>query len=160
MKNTQIVAERIKIQAKRKGLSVKKLLESCNLGVNTVTKMSSGTDIVSQNLLKIADCLECSVDYLLGRTDTPDMIENNIAKQSISNSNFGTVNGNVAGNVSNAFGEDITINNGVANGSDVPDEYAHFVSILDSLEKWDRKHAIIEIERLLENEFVVKKNND
>ena len=72
MKNTQIVAERIKIQAKRKGISVKKMLETCELGVNTVTKMANGTDIVSQNLLKIAECLDCSVDYLLGRTDNPE----------------------------------------------------------------------------------------
>lgn len=72
MKNTQIVAERIKIQAKRKGVSVKKMLENCELGVNTVIKMANGTDIVSQNLLKIANYLDCSVDYLLGRTDNPN----------------------------------------------------------------------------------------
>ena len=73
MKNTQIVAERIKLQSREKGFSVKKLLESCELGVNTVTKMANGTDIVSQNLLKIADHLECSVDYLLGRTEEPKL---------------------------------------------------------------------------------------
>lgn len=71
MKNTQIVAERIKSRAKENGLTVKSLLETCSLGVNTVTKMSSGTDIMSQNLLKIADVLDCSVDYLLGRSETP-----------------------------------------------------------------------------------------
>lgn len=73
MLNTQITAERIKSQAKCKGISVKKLLESCNLGVNTVTKMSNGTDVVSQNLLKIAEYLNVSTDYLLGRTDNPDI---------------------------------------------------------------------------------------
>ncbi|MBR6385576.1 MAG: helix-turn-helix transcriptional regulator [Ruminococcus sp.] len=73
MLNTQITAERIKIQAKQKGISVKKLLENCDLGVNTVTKMANGTDVVSQNLLKIANCLDCSVDYLLGRTDNPEL---------------------------------------------------------------------------------------
>lgn len=157
MKNTQIVAERIKIQAKQKGISVKKVLESCNLGANTVTKMASGTDIVSQNLLKIADCLGCSVDYLLGRTDMPDMASNDITKSSISNSNFGIVNGNITGNVSNAIGDAITINNDAANASDASDEYAHFISTLNGLEKWDRKHAVLEIERLLEERFSVKK---
>ena len=73
MLNTQITAERIKIQAKQKGISVKKLLEGCDLGVNTVTKMANGTDVVSQNLLKIANYLGCSVDYLLGRTDNPEL---------------------------------------------------------------------------------------
>ena len=26
-----------------------------------------------QNLIKISDCLNCSVDYLLGRTDNPEI---------------------------------------------------------------------------------------
>ena len=78
MLNTQITAERIKIQAKQKGISVKKLLGNCDLGVNTVTKMANGTDVVSQNLLKIANYLGCSVDYLLGRTDIPNINDNSI----------------------------------------------------------------------------------
>jgi len=77
MLNTQITAERIKSQAKSKGISVKKLLENCELGVNTITKMSNGNDIVSQNLLKIAEFLDCSVDYLLGRTETPELNNGN-----------------------------------------------------------------------------------
>ncbi|MDE6730891.1 MAG: helix-turn-helix transcriptional regulator [Oscillospiraceae bacterium] len=85
MKNTQIVAERIKLQSKEKGFSVKKLLESCELGVNTVTKMANGTDIVSQNLLKIADHLECSVDYLLGRTEEPKLETGTEIKQNNNN---------------------------------------------------------------------------
>ncbi len=74
MKNTQIIAERIKIQSKIQGITVKKLLENCELGVNTVTKMANGTDIFSQNLTKIADYLDVSVDYLLGRTDEPKTV--------------------------------------------------------------------------------------
>lgn len=95
MLNTQITAERIKIQAKQKGISVKKLLESCDLGVNTVTKMANGTDVVSQNLLKIANYLGCSVDYLLGRTDNPD-INNNIRTGDVTGVN---INGNTNTNV-------------------------------------------------------------
>lgn len=49
-------------------------MESCELGVNTVTKMANGTDIFSQNLTKIADYLNVSVDYLLGRTDEPQAV--------------------------------------------------------------------------------------
>lgn len=76
VKNTQIIAERIKIQSKIQGITVKKLLENCELGVNTVTKMANGTDIFSQNLTKIADYLNVSVDYLLGRTDEPQTVSN------------------------------------------------------------------------------------
>jgi len=70
MENRQLVAERIKLEAKRHGVSVKHLLEECELGVNTVGKLAKGTDITSQNLAKIADYLDVSVDYLLGR-DVP-----------------------------------------------------------------------------------------
>jgi DNA-binding Xre family transcriptional regulator len=48
------------------------MLLNCELGKNTVAKMSNGTDILTQNFAKIADYLDCSVDYLLGRTDNPD----------------------------------------------------------------------------------------
>lgn len=72
MENRQLVAERIKLEAKRHGISVKHLLEECELGVNTVGKLAKGTDITSQNLAKIADYLEVSVDYLLGRDESYD----------------------------------------------------------------------------------------
>lgn len=49
------------------------MLAECELGKNTVTKMSNGTDILTKNFAKIADYLDCSVDYLLGRTDVPEV---------------------------------------------------------------------------------------
>ncbi|MBO5103939.1 MAG: helix-turn-helix transcriptional regulator [Ruminococcus sp.] len=72
MENTQIIAENIKLQIKKKNITIKKMLEECSLGVNTVSKMASGTDVTTRTLYKIADYLDCSVDYLLGRTDKPD----------------------------------------------------------------------------------------
>ena len=41
--------------------------------MNTVNKISRGTDILTLNFAKIADYLDCSVDYLLGRTDNPEI---------------------------------------------------------------------------------------
>lgn len=67
--DSSITANRIKKQAKVQGITIKELLAKCQLGINTVSKLSLGTDIYSKNLAKIADCLDCSVDYLLGRTD-------------------------------------------------------------------------------------------
>lgn len=98
MQATQITAERIKLQAKEKGVSAKKVLEICELGPNTITKMANGSDVVSQSLKKIADYLNCSVDYLLGRTDDPKAIYKNIQSSNVINGNNGnnsplTVNG-------------------------------------------------------------------
>lgn len=67
MLNQQIAAQRIKELAKKQGITVKKLLTDCDIGVNTVGKMANGTDVTSQTLVKIADYLDVSVDFLLGR---------------------------------------------------------------------------------------------
>ena len=69
----QTIAERIKQQAKKKNISINQLLLNCGLGKNTIAKMSNGTDILTQNFQKIAENLECSVDYLLGRTNIQEV---------------------------------------------------------------------------------------
>ncbi len=69
---TELV-ERIKSQAKLKNLSTAKLLEDCELSKNTLVSMNTrGSWIQSNSLAKIADRLDCSVDYLLGRTENPN----------------------------------------------------------------------------------------
>lgn len=73
MYSSQEIANRIKSQAKKQRLSVNQLLLNCGLGKNTIAKISTGTDILTQNFAKIADELNCSVDYLLGRTDVPEV---------------------------------------------------------------------------------------
>ena len=67
-------AERIKLIAKSKGISVKEMLEACHLNKNTLSSMlSRGSWPQANNLGFIADYLDCSVDYLLGRTDNPEI---------------------------------------------------------------------------------------
>lgn len=73
MYNSAEIAERIKKRAKEQGKTVGETLSFCGLGKNTVSKISKGTDILTLNFAKIADYLDCSVDYLLGRTDEPEM---------------------------------------------------------------------------------------
>ena len=71
--NSPYVATRIKAYAKAKNISLKALLESCGLGSNTFSHMLHGRSLAFDSLAKIADCLGCSVDYLLGRTDKPEI---------------------------------------------------------------------------------------
>lgn len=73
MYNSQEITERIKSRAKERGISINELLNGCKLGKNTIAKMSNGSDILTQNFAKIADYLDCSVDYLLGRTDVVEV---------------------------------------------------------------------------------------
>ena len=69
MYNSQEIANRIKLMIKSNGISQKTMLTECGLGINTISQMSKGNDMLSKNLARIADYLNCSVDYLLGRTD-------------------------------------------------------------------------------------------
>lgn len=66
------LAERIKIQADKKHKSVAEVLRKCGLSENTVSTMTCrGSWIKSNSLGMIADELDCSVDYLLCRTENP-----------------------------------------------------------------------------------------
>jgi len=46
-----------------------------NLGISSgvITKWKKGGIPNGENLLKLADYLDCSVDYLLGRTSNPEV---------------------------------------------------------------------------------------
>lgn len=70
---SQDVAKKIKIQAKEKKVSVKQLLLDIGLGFNTMSNMKTSMP-KADNLAKIADYLDCSVDYLLGRTETSRLV--------------------------------------------------------------------------------------
>lgn len=72
MYNSTNIANRIKDIAKSKGVVLKTMLEECGLSKNALSTMLSGNSMPkSENLASIADVLDCSVDYLLGRTDNP-----------------------------------------------------------------------------------------
>ena len=63
---------RIKSVAESKKKVIKDMLIACELGSNTMSAMYHGKSIAFDSLAKIADYLDCSVDYLIGRTDNPD----------------------------------------------------------------------------------------
>lgn len=67
---SQEVSERIRKIAHQKGVTIKEILDACELNINTISKKSE-SGMASFSLAKIADKLECSVDYLLCRTENP-----------------------------------------------------------------------------------------
>ncbi|MDE5768678.1 MAG: hypothetical protein K2H82_04755 [Oscillospiraceae bacterium] len=126
MYNSQEIAKRIKIKAKEKKITINQLLLACGLGKNTIVKMGNGTDILSQNLAKIADYLEISVDYLLGRKDTPEIT---------GGIHISSGDGGVS-----SMGDDanITVSNGIANGIDATtEEFAKVFSRLNLDDKFE-----------------------
>lgn len=66
------VAERIKQLAKNQSLTVKQVLLDAGLNYNTMSNMRRSM-LKADNLARIADVLNCSMDYLMGRTDNPDV---------------------------------------------------------------------------------------
>ena len=68
MYNSQNLVENIKAIAKSKNILVKEMLTDCDLNVNALNQMSDKKGISSFSLAKIADYLDVSIDYLLGRT--------------------------------------------------------------------------------------------
>ncbi|SCH62689.1 Uncharacterised protein [uncultured Ruminococcus sp.] len=69
----QEMANRIKSRAKIQKIAMKTMLSDLELGINLISHLAKGQNITAINLARIADYLDCSVDYLLGRTDNPDV---------------------------------------------------------------------------------------
>lgn len=68
MYNEQI-AERIKLKCKEKGISVSFLLHSCSIHSGFLYDLEKRGKIPKiDTLVKISDFLDCSVDYLVGKT--------------------------------------------------------------------------------------------
>ncbi len=73
MYESTTVAENIKKRAKSLGIQLKDMLLELHLNKNTLSNMYNGSMLKGDSLARIADYLNCSVDYLLGRTDNPDI---------------------------------------------------------------------------------------
>lgn len=71
MNNAVEIAERIKYITKNKKIQLGKMLQDCELSKNTLSSMQSGGFFPRiDTICKIADYLDCSVDYLLGRPES------------------------------------------------------------------------------------------
>ena len=77
MYSAQELSNRIKYMAKKKNIVVSKMLSECGLNPNTLNQISEERGLSSFSLAKIADCLGCSVDYLLCRTENSEAHKTN-----------------------------------------------------------------------------------
>ena len=75
------LANAIQQRAKKQNVTIKDMLNDCNLGSNTMSALYHGKSLAFDSLAKIADYLNCSVDYLLGKTDFPTVVEEQLAKE-------------------------------------------------------------------------------
>ena len=73
MYNSQELIIRIKERSKYKGILIRDVLSACDLNINTINQISDKKGLSCFSLARIADYLDCSIDYLLGRTDEPEV---------------------------------------------------------------------------------------
>ena len=71
---SDFVASRIESLLKSKKISARKMLLDCGMNKNGLYTMKTRGNLPRLDAVaQIADYLDCSVDYLLGRTDNPEV---------------------------------------------------------------------------------------
>lgn len=80
---TKEIADRIKMRLSSQDKKTKDMLSELGMGINTISEFSKGKHLSCISLARIADFLDCSVDYLLGRTDIPEINRGLESKSSI-----------------------------------------------------------------------------
>lgn len=74
MYNSYEISTTIKSIAKQQQITVKKMLEDCQINKGFIYDLEHKKAYPScDKMSRIADYLDCSVDYLLGRTDNPEV---------------------------------------------------------------------------------------
>lgn len=98
MYNSTILAERIKIRAKEQHIQLKTIWSSVGITDNTLVNLRKGSMLGADKLALIADYLNCSVDYLLGRTDSPEVTGGAYINGDNNNNGQQAINGNMTVN--------------------------------------------------------------
>lgn len=69
------IGERIKQLRNKIGLTQKQLAEKLSLSLDMIKSLEQNrTNLSVDNLNKISDFFNCTTDYLLGRTDSPNLL--------------------------------------------------------------------------------------
>lgn len=115
-----------------RGITQSKLAESTSISTGNISDWKKGKSMPSAvKLDELANYFDCSVDYLLGRTDNPDnSISNNIIIGH-DNSGTATVNGDIQSN-NEAIIEIETIISKLTGAS----RYRAIADVLEVLEKY------------------------
>lgn len=83
---------------KKRNISITSLIENCNLSKGFIYEMEKRNKTPSVDKIEaIANYLDCSVDYLLGRTNNPNIqvSSSDFSGSTITNSTVGTNSANI-----------------------------------------------------------------
>lgn len=135
MYNMQQIAQAVKKEAKRKKIPFNVLLPSCNLNINAISDFAKGQEMSLISFARIALELDCSIDFLLGRTDNPEAHK---TQNSYSISNQDTI---VNGTQAN-----------VINNEPIDSEVWELAQLIKSLPIVKRAEAILAVEEIKNRE--------
>lgn len=69
----ETIIEHINEKCKSKGVTINKMLIELKLNKSVVDNMKKGRMPSIDKIYKIAEYLNCSIDYLMGRTENPEV---------------------------------------------------------------------------------------
>lgn len=135
MYNTTKTVARIKETARKKKIKISDMLSQCELSITTLSSMKSrGSWIQANSLAKIADYLDVSVDYLLGRTDESNKYN--------SINNFDTT----------VSGTQVSGNNATINNKETSSEDAELLNLIKNLSLVERSKVVLFIDEMKNKE--------
>lgn len=67
--------ERFSSLCEKRGVKPNSIRDSISVSSSVITMWKNGSIPNGETLIKIADYFDCSIDYLLGRTDVPEVNE-------------------------------------------------------------------------------------
>lgn len=74
MHNPQEISSVIKLSAHKQNITIKNMLEDCQINKGFIYDLEHKQTYPScDKICRIADYLNCSTDYLLGRVDNPEI---------------------------------------------------------------------------------------
>lgn len=145
MYSAKTTVERIQGIIRSKKLIQKSVLKNCGISENTLNQMTDNKGISSFYLAKISDELDCSVDYLLGRTDNPQ-----------SHKCLAVTTGDVSGNYNNVIGNSSGIN--ITNLSGQSENATALLKKFSQLDIYGQAEVLVFVNNLLEK--TKEKSND
>lgn len=143
MEHSQIILSLLK----DKNISAYKLAKETGISVSLFSKWKKNptSEISSSNLTRIADYFDCSIDYLLGRTDEPSSTSN-------------IIGGNVTGGavVQGSHHSNVTVSNSERK---LTDEETELLRLFNSLDV-KRRIKILNLAFALDDEAEAEKNQN
>lgn len=140
--NVGLLKSNVEELVNQRGESKTKVFINSGVGKDFFSNLNKGQIPSVEKIMSLADYLEVSTDYLLGRTDNKNGYNNSFN------------NGN---NSTQAIGDGNNISTNISN-SDKNNMYNDIIEHLDILSKSDRFRAIADITDILEEKYPIKKN--